>query len=112
MTDRKPTDRRQHPEPILEIVRVRCVEGTVRGAEASLRELLATPGSHVGHLVRSATTPHDLGLHLRAEADPSAPIGASALGLRVAEALRAFGPVSHSVWIEIATNPPASEDPR
>ena len=92
---------------ILEIVLVRCTEATYRRAQESLRELLSVPGDH-GALLHSAAAPHDLALHLRTEACSNA-IGASTLGLRIAAALRDFGPVSHSVWIDITTST-ATED--
>ena len=102
------TDPGRARSSILEIVLVRCTEATYRRAQASLHELLSEPGHH-GALLRSAAAPHDLALHLRTEAACSNAIGASTLGLRIAAALRDFGPVSHSVWIDITTST-ATED--
>lgn len=104
------TDRNKNAAAtILDIVRVRCAEATFPQAEAVLRELLQELSDLQARLVRSATAPHDLALHLRTEARSPGPVTASTLGLRVAASLRDFGPVHHGVWIEIEPTP--TEEP-
>ncbi|MEM6457228.1 MAG: hypothetical protein AAF772_19220 [Acidobacteriota bacterium] len=107
MTDTTPSA----GSPIVEIVRVRCTAATFRDAEASLRALCAAPGGHAIRLLRSASAPHDLGLHLRSTVHAPHPIGASPLGLRIAASLRDFGSVSHSVWLDIAHPSTRQENP-
>lgn len=85
----------------LEIIQGRCPPATARSAEEGLLELLAAPESAGARIYRNTTTPGDLSLHLPRPAGTSNPGAASALGLRIAAALRDFGQVSHSVWTPI-----------
>lgn len=102
--------------PLVEILRVGCSAATICRAEESQRGLLNAPGIHEARLLRSATIPHDLRLHLRVGTEPrrplqTSPVQASPLGLRIAVSLREFGRVSHSVRAEIAATPSQSEEP-
>ena len=87
----------------LESITVRTAD--LEAVQESLSELLAqlsctTPSFGVHVLVRYPAS-SDLSLHLHHEYPP---LESSVLGLRLAEALRAFGTVDHALWqhIELA----------
>ena len=90
----------------VEIITVRL---DPRGEEPLLRELHATLEAHrlsddrvIVEFYRHATVQTDLSVHLRSESPQTEGLP-SALGRRLASALREFGPVNHSAWIEEGT---------
>ncbi len=93
-------------DPALEIIQVRCPATMARSAEKSLLELLTSPESSNVRIYRNATTPLDLSLHLPGTAS-SIDGTPSPLGLRLANSLRNYGQVSHSVWTPI--HPPSDD---
>ena len=87
----------------VEIITVRL---DPRRKEPLLRELLATLGSRKWsddqlniEIYRHTTVPTDLSVHFRFESPP-AQVLPSDLARRLASALREFGQISHSTWVE------------
>ena len=86
----------------LEILSLRAAGKTARDAAlALLREVEAPPdaaGPASCRLYQNAKLEYDLSLHLYWGAEGGA-VAKSPLGLRMAEALAAYGLVHHTVWI-------------
>jgi hypothetical protein len=85
----------------LEILSLRAVGKAEKDAALALfrsveTSLAATRPSF--HLFQNARLEYDLSLHLYWGSESGA-VAESALGLRLAEALRSFGLVHHTVWI-------------
>jgi hypothetical protein len=85
----------------LEVIKLRSA-----GGSSGLLEELLLPisGSNQSGLVgmktyRHATLENDLSLHIHWESERLEQNG-SALGLRLAQALKEFGLIDHSVWVE------------
>ena len=90
----------------VEIITVRL---DPRRKEPLLGELLATLESQklsddqvIVEIYRHATVETDLSVHLHSES-PQARILSSDLGRHLASALREFGPINHSAWVEEGT---------
>ena len=85
----------------LEVIKLRSAGGNL----GLLEELLLTiSGSNQSELVEIKTYRHavletDLSVHLHWNSEMPEPNG-SALGLRLAQALKEFGLVDHSVWVD------------
>ena len=85
----------------LEVIKLRSAGGSLGLLEELL---LPISGSNQRGLVEMKTYRHaaletDLSVHLHWNSEMPEPTG-SALGLRLAQALKEFGLVDHSVWVE------------
>ena len=85
----------------LEVIKLRSAAGSL-GLPEEL--LLSISGSNQRGLVEMETYRHaaletDLSVHLHWDSEIPEPSG-SALGLRLAQALKEFGLVDHSIWVE------------
>jgi hypothetical protein len=85
----------------LEVIKVRSAGGS-SGLPEEL--LLSISGSNQSGLVEMKTYRHaaletDASVHLHWNSEMPEPNG-SALGLRLAQALKEFGLIDHSVWVE------------
>ena len=90
----------------VEIITVRL---DPRREKPLLRELLATLETQkasndemIVELYRHATVKTDLSIHLRCESLQATGLP-TALGRRLASALKEFGPINHSTWVEEGT---------
>jgi hypothetical protein len=85
----------------LEVIKLRSAGGSLGLLEELL---LPISGSNQSELVEIKTYRHavletDLSVHLHWNSEMPEPNG-SALGLRLAQALKAFGLIDHSVWVD------------
>jgi hypothetical protein len=85
----------------IEIIKVRNAGKAPESLKGFLSGLLrnAPPGLIGARICRHAQWETDWSLHLRWESKKAEKNG-SALGLHVAQALKEFGLVDHSIWIE------------
>lgn len=81
----------------LEIIELRSVGKHQAQVEKGLADLTAGAGPEI-NVYRSLTVNTDWSIHLHYESDRD-DIRESSLGLRMAEALREFGLIHHSVWV-------------
>ena len=88
----------------LEIIKVRSAGVEESSLEEFLRSLVKSGGSRESVQIktyRHAALGNDVSVHLHWESQGPAQNG-SALGLHLAQALREFGLIDHSIWIEEA----------
>jgi hypothetical protein len=85
----------------MEIIKLRSARKASEALEGLLSGLTRTDqaGLIETRLYRHATWETDLALHLHWESEKPQKDG-STLGIRLSQALKEFGPVDHSVWIE------------
>lgn len=88
---------------LLELIRLRCFAPSKQEAEAQLRMLLPALSDSNARLFQSTEAPSDLSVHLTSPLTRPRAASASTVALRIAEALREFGQVQHTTWVEIPT---------
>lgn len=87
----------------LELIRVRAAEGNARAMARAVQDRFPELEEHPGRVdVRLYTrfwSSSDVAIHLFWEG-PEPPPGKSQVGKRLAQSLKFYGAVSHSMWIE------------
>ncbi|MCK9197306.1 MAG: hypothetical protein M0P16_10025 [Syntrophales bacterium] len=89
----------------IEIIKLRVAESNRDSLDQQLAEIILSVNLEQGlreiKLYRHAVVDSDLSIHLYWESERPAPQG-SAAGLCLMHLLKAFGLISHSVWVEEA----------
>lgn len=87
----------------LEIIQLRLVGNRPAGLVEDVRRSIGAEGESSSVRIYShATVANDLGIHIHLEGEGNGS-DTSDLGLRLAAALREYGMVEHSIWIEEQT---------
>lgn len=89
----------------LEVIKLRAAGGSLGFLEEFLLPISGPKQSGLVEIriYRHAVLETDLGVHLPWDSEMPEPNG-SALGLRLAQALKEFGLVDHSAWVEESQN--------
>ncbi len=85
----------------LEVIKLRSAGGSLGMLDEFLRPISGSNQRGLAEMkiYRHAALETDLSVHLHWDSEPPEPNG-SALGLRLAQALKEFGLIDHSVWVE------------
>ena len=88
----------------LEIIELRSVGSNIEGLKSKLpewiEELAMELGSERVRAFGRVLVDNDFSIHLLHKAQP-VDIGGSSVGLRLAAALKEYGMISHSIWLEL-----------
>ena len=85
----------------LEVIKLRSAGGSLGLLDELLRPILGSNERGLAEMktLRHAALETDVSVHLYWNSEMPEPNG-SALGLRLAQALKEFGRIDHSVWVE------------